>query len=84
MGSFPQCLAHILWALEFASNCGSQGLTYSTPRQSAHASVYEHVTVTVFVTGGSNVVLLLSHLLSHWILWTQASPDAVAGYQVPQ
>ena len=54
MGSSCPCLARILWALEFASICGPQGLTYSITRWSTYAgvSVYTHGPVTVFVTGG--------------------------------
>lgn len=45
-------------------------------------SVYKHGTVTVFVTGGSNV-LLSGHLLSHWILCTQVGPGAVLDIRYP-
>lgn len=44
--------------------------------------MYKHGTVTVFVTGGSNV-LPSSRLLSHWILCTQVGPGAVLDIRYP-
>ena len=74
--------AHVPWACESVSNC-APGAHLQHPGQSARVCVCvcvcEHGTATVFISGKNKAVPMLSHLLSHWILWTQVGPGAALG-----